>query len=338
MELAILLLAMLSPFLYAVCNHVDNILLKKYFKEGGVGTLMLFSALLAAMALPLLVILDSGVMEVSWQNRLILFGVGAINTLLLWAYLQAIFGDDPTDVIIYYQAVPVLGLFMGNRILGETITLLQMGGMALVIVGALYLTIIQDKDGVYKLRLRTAGYMSIAVFCWALESTTFKMVAVEETAVRSFFWEHVSLVILGIVMFTFIGRYRRTFVTALSVNSLPIIGLNVFNEGAYMLGNFIAALVVVIAPVSLTLLVSNSIQPLFVLAIGLGLMRTFKTGWLLTVAAFWDHAGYEKVTGFFISAHMTLGEVEHVNGTNMRQKLISIALTAVGVLMIGEWE
>jgi drug/metabolite transporter (DMT)-like permease len=305
MEITIFLFAALAPLLYALTNHIDNILLEKYFKEGGVGTLMLFSALLAALALPILYIIDPTVFEVSVLNRWMLAGVGLINTLLLWAYLQAIFNDEPTVVITYYQLVPVLGLILGYLVLGETITSSQFGAMSLIILGALILTFAMDDIGNVSFRFKTAGYMLIASLCWASESTFFKVVALEENPTRSFFWEHVSLVVIGVLMFTFIKHYRKLFLQALKVNSKPILGLNVFNEGLYITGNYVAALVVVLIPVSLTLLM-NSFQPLFVLVIGLVLTVVFPNL-----------------------------EVEHVHRRNMTQKLVAIALTGAGVILLG---
>jgi len=307
MELSILLLAMASPLLYAATNHIDNILLEKYFKEGGVGTLMMFSALLAALALPILFFIDPSVFSVATEHKLMLAGVGVINTVLLWSYLQALFNDEPTVVIIYYQLVPVLGLILGYLILGETITSLQALAMLIIIVGAIIMSVAIDSDGHLTFRFKTAVYMFIASLCWAAESTFFKVVALEENPVRSFFWEHVSLVAIGILMGLLITHYRKSFLKALRVNATPVLGVNVLNEGLYITGNFIAALVVVVVPVSLTLLM-NSFQPLFVLLIGLALTLFFPR----------------------------LG-VEHVSNDRMTQKIIAIALTSVGVLLLGQW-
>lgn len=307
MELGVYLLAIVSPLLYATTNHLDNILLERYFKEGGVGTLMLFSALLALLALPILLFIDPDVLAVSHQNMLLLAGVGVINTILLWAYLQAMFNDEPTVVIIYYQLVPVMGLGMGYLVLDETLSLIQVASMAIIILGALILTVVMDDEGRIVFRLKTAGYMLLASFCWAAESTFFKVAALVENPTRSFFWEHVSLVGIGILMFALIPHYRQSFVKALKLNSKPVLGLNVLNEGLYMTGNYIAALVVVLIPVSLTLLM-NSFQPLFVLLVGI----------VLTVM-------FPRL------------DVEHVNRRHMTQKLLAIALTGVGAYLLGEW-
>lgn len=305
MEISIFLLAIVPPFLYALTNHIDNILLEKYFKEGGVGTLMLFSAFLAAIALPILFFMDPTVLEVSVEHRWYLAAIGLTNTILLWAYLKALFIDEPTVVITYYQLVPVIALVLSYIVLGETISQNQSLAMLLIISGALVLTYSDNGHGKMEFRWATAGYMVIASFCWALESTIFKLVALEENPTRSFFWEHVSLLTIGFLMFAFIKKYRQSFLKALKFNSAPILGLNIFNESLYISGNYVAALVVVLIPVSLTLLM-NSFQPLFVLVIGIILTFLFP-----------------KL------------KVEHVNSRNIPQKLIAIALTGIGVLMLG---
>lgn len=307
MELAIFIFAVLSPLLYAATNHLDNILLKRYFKEGGVGTLILVSALLSVFALPVLAVIDPTVFDVDWNSRFILFGVGILNAILLWAYLQALSSDEPTVVIIFYQTVPVLGLILGYLVLGETITTDQMIGMGTIIAGAIILTVALDEDGVIVFRWRTAMYMMIASLCWATESTIFKMVALEQNPTRSFFWEHAALVVIGVLIFALVPHYRDSFRKAIRLNSKPILALNFLNEGLYITGNYVAAIVVVLIPVSLTLLM-NSFQPIFVLLIGL----------VLTIVL-------PKI------------QVEHVSSRNLWQKLMAIALTGLGTYWLGIW-
>ena len=38
-------IALIGPFMYALTNHIDKILLEKYFKNNGVGTIILFSSI-----------------------------------------------------------------------------------------------------------------------------------------------------------------------------------------------------------------------------------------------------------------------------------------------------
>ena len=62
------LIALIGPFLYALSNHIDKILLSKYFKEGGAGTLILFSSLLAGTALPFIYLADRTVISIDVKS------------------------------------------------------------------------------------------------------------------------------------------------------------------------------------------------------------------------------------------------------------------------------
>lgn len=307
MHSLVFLVALIPPLLYAATNHIDNILLQKYFKEGGVGTLLLFSALLSVLALPVLYLIDPSILDVGTTDMLLLGLVGAIDVLLLWSYLQALFGDEPTVVIIYYQLVPVIALGLGYVLLGETISSVQTLAMITIILGALILTVALDNDGRIVFRTRTAIFMLIASTAWALESVLFKIVALEENLYRSLFWEHVALVVIGFIIFSLLPSYRSNFLIALRSNSNKVLGLNIANEILFMLGNSAAAFVVLLIPVTLTLLM-NSFQPLFVLVIGYMLM-------------------------WFVPSL----NVESVRKDRKWQKLLAIILTGVGVYLLGEW-
>ncbi|MBP6974752.1 MAG: EamA family transporter [Candidatus Pacebacteria bacterium] len=306
MTALIFLGALIAPFLYAFTNHVDKFLLEKYFKEGGVGTLMLFSSLLSIIAIPVVLFVEPTVLDTNWTSTITLVFVGGLNLLLLWCYLQAMNEEEPTVVIIFYQLVPVLGLGLGYLVLGETISFFQGIAMALIIVGAIIMTLAIDEDGKFTFRLRSLGYMFVASLCWAGESTLFKKVALEENVWRSLFWENTSMAILGIVMFLLIPRYRKSFLKALRVNSKPILGLNVLNESVFIIGNMAASFMVVLIPVALNLLM-NSFQPIFVFVMGVILSRV-------------------------VPHHAT-----EIISDRWKQKLIAIAFTGVGVYLIGDW-
>jgi drug/metabolite transporter (DMT)-like permease len=304
MSALVLCAALIAPFLYAVTNHIDKILLEKYFKEGGVGTLMIVSSLLSVVVIPVAFLVDPTVLSVGDTEIAVLAFAGFLNLVLLWAYLQAMNSEEPTVVIVFYQLVPLLGLLMGNRLLGETITLTQGVAMILIMTGATVMTIATDENGRFTLHLKTVGYMLIASLCWASQSTLFKMVALEENVIRSLFWENLAMVAFGIVLYCSVRRYRRSFLAAFRKNSAPILWLNVLNEMIYVAGSVMAAFVVMLIPVALNLLM-NSFQPIFVLVIG-ALINRFIPG-----------ASTEAI------------------GRRLPQKIIAIALTGVGAYLLG---
>lgn len=268
------LVAIVGPFLYAITNHIDKILLEKYFKEGGVGTLMLFSSLLSAMALPFIYLGDTTVFSVDIFNILILSFVGLLNILLLWFYLMALKNDEASVIIVFYQLVPVLGFILGYLILGETLTKIQLIAMAIIVLGTSIVSFEVNTENKFTIKTQTISYMLGASLCWALGGVIFKSVALEENVLRSLFWEHVMLTIFGIFIFVLVPTYRKHFMLALKNNSKAILSLNITNEALYMIGNLAVAFAYLMAPVALVLL-TESFQPIFVLLIGVFLTLFF---------------------------------------------------------------
>lgn len=308
MTALIFLGALIAPLLYAINNHIDKVLLEKYFKDdGGVGTLMMFSSLLSAAILPILLYIEPAAMQIGLVEAATLIFVGFLNIVLLFCYLKAMDEEEPTVVILFYQLVPVIGLFLGYVVLGETVSVTQLVAMALVIAGASVMTIASDTDGKFTIKFKTLWYMLIASFCWAGESTLFKWVALEENVVRALFWENLSLASFGAVMFAFIPSYRKSFLAVFRSNSKKVISINVFNEATYMAGNVAASVMVMKILVGINLMM-NSFQPIFVFVIGLALNK------------FWPGIATEQ------------------SGGRICQKVIAIILTGTGVFLIGDWE
>jgi len=297
-------IVIISPFLYGITNHIDKHLLENYFKGGGVGTLFLVSSLLSAIPIPFILWFDSGVMQVSLFHMGVLGLAGCLNALLIWCYLSALQDEEASVTVVFYQLVPVWGYALGYFILGETLTVMQLVSMSIVLLGICIISFEVDAENNFKFKWKTVAYMSGASFCWALSAVVFKAAALEENVTRSLFWEHIVMVVVGVVIFMTVRSYRRNFLEAMRENSLPILALNAVNESIYIGGNVIAAFVYVMAPVSLVLLV-DSAQPVFVFLIGV----------FLTVF-------FPKVNS------------EKMRSRDLWQKITAIVITGIGTYML----
>lgn len=297
-------LTLIAPFLYATTNHIDKVLLERYFKTSGVSSLMLYSSLLSALALPFLFWMDPQALSVSLFNILILTAVGTLNILVLLFYLLALRDDEASIVIVFYQLVPVFAYALGFIILGESLTTIQIIAMAIIILGTTLISFEIDADNKFVLRKQTVGLMTVASFCWALGSVIFKAVALEENVWRSLFWEHIVLTIIGIGIFVLMRKTRRQFLLTFKTNSTRIISLNVLNEVIYMVGNTVFAYAYLLAPISLILL-TNSFQPIFVLVIGI----------FLTIF-------FPRIT------------VEKIKAKHLWQKSLAILITGLGTYLL----
>lgn len=297
-------ISLIAPFLYALTNHIDKLLISKYFKDSGVGALMLFSSLLSVLAMPFIFWADPTVLDLGIISIIILGIGGILNMLVLWCYFLALADDEASITVIFYQLVPVFALILGYFILGETITKLQCIAMAIVIIGTSIVAIDVDADNKFFLRTKTIFLMTAASFFWGLESVLFKFVALEENWIRSLFWEHLMLTIVGLLIFIFIKKYRDDFLDAVKANSKPILGLNVANESIYMFGNIIFAYAFMLAPVALVLL-TQSFQPIFVIIVGVFLTLFFP-----------------KITA------------EKITLKDVTQKLLAIIITGIGSYLL----
>ncbi|MFA5840897.1 MAG: DMT family transporter [Candidatus Paceibacterota bacterium] len=297
-------IALIGPFLYALTNHIDKVLLEKYFKEGGVGTLILFSSLLSAMALPFIFLANKTLFDINGMSILVLAVVGILNVLVLWCWLLALKTEEASVAVVFYQLVPVFGVILGYLVLGEVLTQLQLIAMATVILGTTIISFEIDAENKFKLRRKTILPMTAASFFWALGSVLFKAVALEENLWRTIFWEHLMLVLVGLFIFVFMRSYRENFLFAIKNNSKTILVLNVANESLFMFGNIAYSIAYLLAPVGLVLL-AESFQPIFVLAIGI----------FLTI--FFPHISTEKI------------QAKHI-----WHKIIAICLTGIGTYLL----
>ena len=297
-------IALVGPFLYALTNYIDKILLEKYFKHGGVGTILLFSSLLSVIALPFLFLMDPMVFSVGAKNILVLSVVGILNVGVLWCYLIALEKDEASVVIVFYQLVPVFGGILGYFFLGEILTSMQIIAMMIIIIGTTIIAFEIDSDNRFKLRKRAVLPMLAASLFWATGGVIFKSVALEENVWRSLFWEHLMLTVVGIIIFVFIRSYRTNFLFAIKNNSKAVLSLNGINELIYIGGNITVAYAYLLAPIGLVLL-TESFQPIFVLFIGLFLTFFFP-----------------KVI------------VEKIQAKHIWQKILAICITGVGTYLL----
>lgn len=298
-------IALLGPFLYALTNYIDKVLLERYFKKSGIGTVLLFSSLGSVFALPFFLLIDRTVLDVSFVNILILAVKGMLGVGVLWCYLIALRDEETSVVIVFYQLVPVFGSILGYLVLGEVLTHMQLISMAIIILGTTIIAFEVDLDNHFKLRKKsTIIPMLGASFFWALGGTIFKLVALKENLWRSLFWENLMFVLVGICIFIFIRSYRENFISAFKSNSKNILSLNVLNESIYISGNVVVAYAYLLAPIGLVLL-TQSFQPIFVLFIGV----------ILTVF-------FPKII------------VEKIEAKHIWQKIIAISLTGIGTYLL----
>ena len=265
--------ALLAPLLFAIANYIDKYLLSKYIRGGGIGSLIIFSCLFSVFVIPIILLLYPTVLSVGIIDIILLVFVGILNTLGVLLYLYALNRDEASIVVPLMQITPVFGLLFSFILFRETINGGQALSAILIIFGAILLSLDFTRKKI-EFKYITILYMSFSTMSFGLHGSIFKLVAVKENFILSFFWEYVGLLIVGIFFLFFVEKYRNEFFELLRNNPRQIFFLNITNESIVFIGNAITAYSFTVAPVSLVLAVSGY-QPLFILIIGVTLTLFF---------------------------------------------------------------
>lgn len=297
------LIALISPVVHAFVNHFDKYLITKFLKNGSVGSLILFSALFAVVALPIIAIIKPEVLtSVSILNAIILMINGVTLTGAIICYLYALEDDEASYVAPFFQLIPLFGFVFGYFILHEVLTSQQLVAGILILLGSLLLSL--ELSGKAKIKKKLVLLMIGSSIFYAINAVVFKAVAINDGFLDSLFWDMTGKFLFGVVLFFAIKSYRVQFIDLIKSNGKFVLGLNIVNEILGLVGEFALILAILYAPVALVQSVSG-LQPAFVLIIGILLTK------------FWPSLG-----------------VENLEKKHLIQKIIGIGIITIGVYLL----
>lgn len=260
------LIALLAPALWSATNHIDKYLLGKYFKGGGMGSLMIFSSLVGLFVLPFILMFENNVFSIGrWQAFIIVVN-GMIWVFGLLPYMYAIAKDEASVVVPLFQMIPIFTYLLGYFFLGEVLTTRQILASMLIITGAVGISL-DLNEKLPKIKKDVLALMVLSSFCIALNGFIFKYVALDATFWVTSFWSYVGFVVSAVCLFVFVKSYRTQFLSVIRVNKGPVIGLNILNEVLNVTAMLSITYASLLAPLALVWVV-NGFQPLFVFVYG----------------------------------------------------------------------
>lgn len=263
-----LVFAFLGPVLWAISTHLDKYLVERYFKEGSVASLLVFTALIGLVMMPFIWAYYPCVIEMPLRSILPIMLSGVLYMAAMYFYLGALQGEEASMVAPFYQASPLFGYVLAYVILGEQLTLLQMAGGLLIVTGAALVSI---RPGIRKGRFKTALVVRMlsCAFMLAVATVIFKVFAIEDEFWPTTFWTYVGEAVFGVVLLA-IPRFYREFFGILKANTGALLAINASNELINLGGGLGSRYALILAPLSLVQAV-NSTTTLFVFLIGIGL-------------------------------------------------------------------
>jgi drug/metabolite transporter (DMT)-like permease len=267
-------ISLLPPMIWALSNHFDKYLLNKFFKNIGGGPLIILTSLTALITLPLILLFSSAEISMNAPAILALIGLGLLGMGGGLLYIYAMSKDDPSVVIPLFQMIPVFNYFLGLIFLKETLSTVQLIGSVLVIGGAIFLTTEQEGRK-FKIKAGIFWVMALNCILHSFFDLSFKYIAKSENLWGANFWVYFGMALFGIAILIFSKDWRNKFFSIFKYNRTKIISLGLISEGGSIVANLIFNYALLLMPIALVSVVSNGLQPFFVLLFGIVLTVIF---------------------------------------------------------------
>lgn len=288
--------------LWAISVHLDKYLVERFFKDSDVAIMVLFTALIVVLALPVIWYFEPTVLNPSLGSIALIALAGILYMTGMLFYLRALQSEEASVVAPFFQTGPLFGYVLAYFVLGETLSPRQMLGGALIIIGALFVSLRFGRN-IKTFKTRLAALMVTCGFIMALSSLIFKVFALRVEFWTTTFWMFVGEGIFGAVLLM-IPSYRRQFLTLLRTNTAALLSINASNELVNLGGGLGNRYALLLAPLSLVQAIGST-TTLFVFAFG------------VVLSVFFPRFGRETLSG-----------------RELLQKGVAAVLVATGVALV----
>lgn len=296
-----LLYAFAGPVLWAISTHFDKYLVERYFKHSNVAVLLLFTALTGLSLLPVIAFFNPTALTLPFLTTSLMTLAGLLQMTALYFYLWALQGEEASVVVPFSQASPLFGCLLAYFILGEVLTTTQMIGGALIVIGALAISL--DLKGGRRFKARVATLMLACALASALSWLIFKAFAIKTEFWPTAFWMFFGQVLFGAILLA-IPSFRREFARLFRAHPVPVLAINSANELINLGGALGSRYALVLAPLSLVQAITGTTS-IFVYAFG------------VLITLLWPSLGREDLTP-----------------RNLLQKGFAAFVVAIGVALV----
>jgi drug/metabolite transporter (DMT)-like permease len=267
-----LLFAILGPVSWAISTHIDKYLVDKYFHDSDTAVLIVFTAVVAVFALPVIWLLEPRVLSLPLLAMAVMTVSGILYMGAMLFYLRALQSEEASAVAPFFQLSTIFTLLLAYVFLREKLGLQQLSGIVLIVAGTLT---VSGNGGamLQRFNIRLLFLMAGATFIVALSAVFFKYFAVEDTFWGTTFWTFVGEGIFGAGIVVIPG-YCQQFLRLFKHSPGGVIGINAANELINLGGGLGVRFASLLAPVALVSAVSST-TTLFVFAFGVLLTLFF---------------------------------------------------------------
>lgn len=260
-----LVFAFLGPLSWAVSTHVDKYLVDRYFQNSDTAVLMVFTALVGVVALPVIWIFQPGVFSPSLLAIAVMTASGVMYIASMLFYLRAIQSEEASVVAPLFQTTTIFSFVLAWLMLGETLTWNAAAGAALIIAGVLLLSLNAELR-LQRIKIKVVLGMLACTFILALANVLFKFYAVQDDFWTTTFWTFVGEALFGVCILA-LPHYRSQFLCLVHTNTRALLGVSGANELINLGGGLSVRYATMLAPVALVAAVAST-TTMFVVVLG----------------------------------------------------------------------
>ena len=298
--------ALSGPVLWAISVHLDKYLVERFFKDSNVAVLLVFTASMGVLLLPFIWLYEPDVTAPGAASIAVITASGVLIMGALLLYLRALQTEEASVVAPFFQTSPLFGYVLAYLVLGERLSGRQMVGGALIIAGALIVSLKLGASGgaaAGRFKARLVLLMLGCGFAFAVSALIFKIFAIRTEFWTTTFWLFVGEAIFAVGLLS-IRAYRTQLCALLRTHTAALLSINASNELVNLGGGLGSRYALLFAPLSIVQAIGST-TTLFVFIFGV----------LLSVVS------------------PRLGR-ENLSGRELAQKGIAAVLVATGVALV----
>jgi uncharacterized membrane protein len=225
-----------------------------------VGSVLIISTLMCFIGAIILMVTTNDI-HLAYLPMALAF-LSAIPMVAHWATYFYLLQSYPVHQVIPISQLSSVWLLLMELGSGGTITKVGLGGIFTLLYGAYILD-----AGTFKWKIPTKLFL-IALPTTALGAITLFIVraaSASGSVVGISFWQMIATGIIGILLFSFVKKYRAGFTYRIRNQGKTFLGLSLVNETFSEAGYLFSNLAVAIAPVAAYVSAMTGVQGLFVL-------------------------------------------------------------------------
>ncbi len=240
-------LAFLGPVLWAASTHIDKYLVERFFKESGVGALLIFTSLVGLIGLPFIAAFVD-VFAIGAVGIAVTSLSGLLYLTAMYFYLRALQQEEASVIAPLFQTSTLFTYVFAYVVLHETLTGLRLVGGILVMASAAVAS--YEPGGRRRFKLGIVAMILACTATLAASSVLFKYFAVNDAFWAVTFWNFAGEAVFGAAMLL-APRVRRDFFGMFARHPGAVIAINGANELINLGGGLAARYASLLGPVSL---------------------------------------------------------------------------------------